>query len=163
MTAQHADIAGGEELRLGEHLLEMRFDARPDILKTIRDRVREAAGKCGFGSNDAHDLVIAVDEACQNIIRHAYKGRGGDAVLEILRDDDSIIVLLHDFADPVDLGKIKPRSLDDVRPGGLGTHFIRAVMDEVDYLEPPAGVRGNLLRLAKHLPEDKKDKDGKRE
>ena len=62
----------------------------------------------------------------------------------------NFIVLIQDFADTIDVTKIKPRDLNDVRPGGLGTHFIREVMDEVAFLTPPEG-RGNLLKLVKRI------------
>jgi len=62
----------------------------------------------------------------------------------------NFIVLIQDFADTIDVTKIKPRDLNDVRPGGLGTHFISEVMDEVAFLTPPEGV-GNLLKLVKRI------------
>jgi len=63
------------------------------------------------------DVVSAVDEACQNIIRHGYGGNG-EIVLEIRRNGPrQLEVQLIDFAPPVDLAKIRPRCLDDVRPG----------------------------------------------
>jgi sigma-B regulation protein RsbU (phosphoserine phosphatase) len=92
-----------------------------------------------------------VDEACQNIIRHAY---GGDPtceiVLEVSRDADRIVVDLLDFAEPIDHSRIQPRDLDDIRPGGLGTHFIKECMDETEYPPPPEGA-GNLLRMMKRI------------
>ena len=45
---------------------------------------------------------------------------------------------------------MKPRDLDDVRPGGLGTHFMAEVMDRVEFLTPPEG-GGNLLRMVKRI------------
>ena len=50
----------------------------------------------------------------------------------------------------IDIEKVKPRDLSDVRPGGLGTHFIREVMDEVVFLVSPEGC-GNLLKLVKRI------------
>ena len=55
-----------------------------------------------------------------------------------------------DFAAPVDESALKGRDLDDIRPGGLGVHLIRTIMDEVQFVTPPAGV-GNLLQLRKRL------------
>lgn len=132
-------------------LLELRVPARADQLRGIREAVREGALACGCTPDCAADVVMAVDEACQNIIRHAYGGSpSGEISLEIRRQGDELIFLLRDFAETIDVAAVKPRDLDDVRPGGLGTHFIREVMDEVTFLPPPSG-GGNLLKMVKRL------------
>jgi sigma-B regulation protein RsbU (phosphoserine phosphatase) len=106
---------------------------------------------CGCSEGVARDIVIAVDEACQNVIRHAYKGApNGQVILDIGRDGDNMVLSLHDFAATVDVSKIKPRDLDDLRPGGLGTHFINEIMDQVDFIAPPQGV-GNMLRMVRKI------------
>jgi sigma-B regulation protein RsbU (phosphoserine phosphatase) len=134
-----------------ETLLKMQFPGKADRLKLVRGTVAETAKLCGCTPDDIQSIVIAVDEACQNIIRHAYgKTREGDIILEIRRRGDDIMIFLRDFADPVDVSKIKPRELDDIRPGGLGTHFIRELMDEVEFLSPPPD-GGNILRMIKKI------------
>ena len=134
-----------------EALLQLRVPARPERLKEIRGAVGEAAVRCGCGAETVRNVVIAVDEACQNIIRHAYGEKtDGEVVVEIRHHGDTMVVDLRDFADRVDPEKIKPRDLDDLRPGGLGVHFMREVMDSVEYLVPPQGP-GNLLRMVKRI------------
>jgi sigma-B regulation protein RsbU (phosphoserine phosphatase) len=93
---------------------------------------------------------MAVDEACQNVIRHAYGGKPGEIVLEIERSGDRVVVWVRDFARPVDVSKIEPRPLEDVRAGGLGVHLIREVMDEWRFEPVPSG-EGNLFRMAKRI------------
>ncbi|MBL4616041.1 MAG: SpoIIE family protein phosphatase [Magnetovibrio sp.] len=124
--------------------------ARPQSLKMVRRAVDQAAVTCGFSKEQCQDLVLAVDEACQNVVRHAYAESDGDMIVDIRREGGTFTVLIRDFAAPVDVDKIKPRDLDDVRPGGLGVHFIREVMDDVKHLTPPDG-QGNLLRLQKAI------------
>ena len=137
----------GNETRL----LALRVPAQPDQLTVIRKAVREQAEACGCSEQCVGDIVMAVDEACKNIIRHAYDGRPEDAIeIEVLRREGELIICLRDFAPPVDPGKIKPRNLDDVKPGGLGTHLIREVMDEMEFIPPPSGA-GNLLRMVKRI------------
>ena len=63
---------------------------------------------------------------------------------------DALYFSLVDSAPRVDPARVRPRDLDDVRPGGLGTHFIQTVMDEAEFLEPPSGV-GNLLRMVRRI------------
>lgn len=135
----------------GEKVFQLRVTAKANRLRLIRNAVRETAAFCGFSETDTGDIVLAVDEACQNVIRHAYGHEGeGDISIEFRYRPDAMILLIRDFADPVDISKIKPRDLDDLRPGGLGTHLIGEVMDEVDFLPPPID-GGNLLRLVKKI------------
>ena len=149
-----ADASAGDLSALGidgERVAAMRVPARAPELKNIRKIISYAARGCGADRRTTQDLMLVVDEACQNIIRHAYSGvPAGDIILEFRRNDDEMIIVLRDFAPPVDVEKIKPRDLDDVRPGGLGTHFIREIMDEVEFLAPPEGV-GNVLKLVKRI------------
>lgn len=135
----------------GAQLLRLRFPAQPDRLKDVRAAVRSAVTRGGCTPSCARDIVLAVDEACQNVIRHAYGGDAeGEIELEIERQDDRLVFWLRDFAPRVDAGRIKPRDLDDVRPGGLGTHFIRQVMDECGFVTLPSS-KGNLFRMCKRI------------
>lgn len=135
----------------GERIAQLRIAARPDRLRMVRAMVTEAGGANGCSGECVSQMVMAVDEACQNIIRHAYGGDpGGEIVVDIRRQDDAIAIHLLDFAAPVDASTIKPRPLDDVKPGGLGTHFIQECMDEWRFLTPPDGA-GNCLRLVKRI------------
>lgn len=143
-------------------LCALTVPARPESLKLVRRAVSETSTACGFSHEQCQDLVLAVDEACQNVVRHAYGGadrgdrgnrdvRGqGDIAVDLRREKGSFVILIRDYAPTVDVKKIKPRDLDDVRPGGLGVHFIREVMDTVEHLPPPDG-QGNLLRLIKAI------------
>jgi sigma-B regulation protein RsbU (phosphoserine phosphatase) len=134
-----------------EVLLTLTVPSQPDRLKLVRAAVAETAKFCGCAEDVSQDVVIAVDEACQNIIRHAYRGSpDGEIALEIHRRGNEMIFLLRDFAETIDTAAVKPRDLNDVRPGGLGTHFIRSVMNDVTFLRPPED-GGNLLRLIKRL------------
>ncbi len=148
---QRAAATGGPE-EAAETVFHLTFPSHPDRLKLVRNAVFDTALLCGCSDAAARDIVLAVDEACQNIIRHAYGGAtDGEIVLDIARREGHMIFSLRDRADPVDVTKIRPRDLDELRPGGLGTHFIREVMDEVDFLPPPEG-RGNVLRMVKRIP-----------
>lgn len=132
-------------------VLEIRFPARPDHLSQVREQVRACAEACGVAPECVADIVMAVDEACQNVIRHAYGGDSeGDIVLEVACAGDDLVFSMIDFAPRIDPAAVRPRDLDDVRPGGLGTHLIAQVMDDVRFLDPPEG-GGNLLRMVKRI------------
>ena len=113
-----------------EVLLELRFPAQVDRLKLVRGSIRAAARMCGFNDTTAQNIVLAVDEACQNIIVHGYGGReDGEIVLCISRRADGIQVRLRDSAPLVDPATIKPRLLTDIRPGKLGSNCTTKASD----------------------------------
>lgn len=144
----HAVIATGTG---GTTLLDLTFPARAERLKDVRRSVRDAINEAGCDGGLAGDIVIAIDEACQNIIRHAYGGDSDEPIeLEMRVDSGELVVRLRDHAPAVDIGEIAPRDLDDLRPGGLGTHFMREIMDSVDYavVSPE---RGNLLTMRRKI------------
>jgi sigma-B regulation protein RsbU (phosphoserine phosphatase) len=128
------------------------FPARAKELCETRSAVRNFLLHCGCASNTVEDVVLAIDEACQNIIRHAYHGETNEEIiLHISRNGNCLNISLEDFAPEVSADCMKPRELADVRPGGLGCHFIKQVMDEVSVGPSPNG-RGNILRMVKQLP-----------
>jgi sigma-B regulation protein RsbU (phosphoserine phosphatase) len=120
-------------------------------LQSVREVVNEACEACGCAPEDATDIIIAVGEACQNVVRHAYQGLDeGDATLEIYCKDGILEFLLRDSARPVDQEKIKPKWPKELGPGGLGICLIHDIMDEVEYLPIPED-QGNLLRMVKYI------------
>lgn len=123
--------------------------AQADRLHALRSLVREHAAEFGFSAACVEDIVLAVNEACMNIIQHGYSHTTGNIELVVCSDSDSIEFQLRDEAPTVSLNDWQPRQLDDLRPGGLGVHFIREIMDEVSYL-PSAQGAGNLLSLKKY-------------
>ncbi len=134
-----------------KRVLQLCFPARAAELKRIRDAVRESLEGCGCSAKSTADIVLAIDEACQNIIRHAYRGESDNVIeLEVEHRGDGLVFTLADQAPAIDPSLVKPRYLDDIRPGGLGTHFISRVMDEVEFLRPASG-RGNLLRMVRRI------------
>ena len=132
-------------------LLDLRFKADPAWLGMVRDRVRTAATALVHDARWVADVVLAVNEACVNVIQHAYQGNAaGEIVLRMRQAGVFLEIALLDFAPPVAIDEIRPRALEDVRPGGLGTHFIRTLMDRCEYANLADGA-GNLLRMRKRL------------
>ena len=131
-------------------LLRRLYRAEPESLALIRKAVTAALAGAEVAADTIGDVVLAVDEACQNVIRHAYGGSGGQMIVEMRRKGCELTLDLLDFAPPVDRATVVPRDLDDIRPGGLGTHLIREIMDRADFVVPPEG-GGNLLRMTKRV------------
>lgn len=137
-----------------QHLLHLSVAARPDRLKLIRRAVQSTAETCGCDTETNAEIVLAVDEACQNVIRHSYAGReDGEIAVDLCLERENLTIYLRDKAEPVDPASIRSRDLEEIMPGGLGVHFIREIMDDVSYLKPPEDA-GNLLRLQKRISRD---------
>ena len=86
-----------------------------------------------------------------NIIQHGYAfADGQDFVLQMHRDDGMLVINLLDNGQPVSAGDLRPRELDDVRPGGLGVRFIRELMDGMAYIPALEGFT-NCLQLSKRI------------
>ncbi|MCP4407252.1 MAG: ATP-binding protein [Gammaproteobacteria bacterium] len=135
-------------------LAEMRFQACPEQLQEVRRLVRAISEKKGCDADLIDGIVLAVDEASANVIKHGYEMKNaGDIILEIFYSRGELVFRLTDYAKPVDLKGLQSRKLDDIRPGGLGIHLIRAIMDEYGYLKSPRGV-GNVLEMRKKIAEN---------
>lgn len=131
-----------------EVLFELHLPAKPERLSLMRALVQRAVESAGCGPDLSQKLVLAINEACMNVIQHAYQGKAGGYVLKAWKDGSQLFFRLTDQAAPVDLDNIKSRNLDDLRPGGLGVHFIREIMDDCQMGHLPAGT-GNYLEMMK--------------
>jgi anti-sigma regulatory factor (Ser/Thr protein kinase) len=150
---------GGEQPRAGGRLalsVKLEVPSHPRVLSIVRSTVQQFAAVVGFDETESRSIVLAVDEALANVIRHAYQGREDQGIelacnLMCSRSDgdpDGLEFILEDRGTPADPEQLKGRELDDVRPGGLGLHLINSIMDEVQYQPLPGR---NRLRLVKTL------------
>ena len=134
-----------------ECLITIRFLSQPSRLKIVRSVVRETALLAGCSEDTVKNIVLAVNEACMNVMQHGYEGMSdGDIILEIQRTGSLLEFSLIDFGRPFSECEIKPRNLNDLRAGGLGIYFIRVIMDRVDYT-PLSQFYGTCLRMVKKI------------
>jgi anti-sigma regulatory factor (Ser/Thr protein kinase) len=114
----------------------------------LRGFFENLLAELGFSSQESRRITLAIHEACANVIKHGYGGdtqQRIDLTISIVPED--ITVEVRDYGPQMGPETIKPRALDDVRPGGLGTHFMQSVMDAVVYC--PAAEQGMLVRMTK--------------
>ena len=142
-------------------LLANNFEATPSTLSRMREAVLTPEGKAwlernaclsgGCSEAGAEEWVIAINEACMNIIEHAYHYADNRQYrIELRVHADCLSALICDNGDPVQLDKLQPRELDDLRPGGLGVRFMRELTDTMEYL-PPDSDWHNRLQLSKRI------------
>jgi anti-sigma regulatory factor (Ser/Thr protein kinase) len=140
-----------------EMLLKLELQSNPEALCLVRATVERAAEVMHFQDSETRAIVRSVDEALANVIRHAYGGRPGLPIEmscykmqggEQKSAQGGIEILLADKGVPAKPERLKGRALDEIRPGGLGLHFIRQSMDEVEFSRKKGK---NLLRMVKYL------------
>ena len=108
--------------------------SHPRYLYVVRSAVYPLAADAGFGKKGSRQIVLAVDEACTNIIKHAYGGASDRTITITVSDNpEKFTVRLRDFGVKADSATFLPRDLADIQPGRLGMHFIRQVFDAVTY------------------------------
>jgi len=126
------------------------FESDTCRLAEVRHSARAFLEKCGFEECAAELLVLALDEACTNIIRYAYANQCRPVRLEMESLTDRVRFTLRDYGQQCDPKLIRSRELEDIRPGGLGVHIIKHVFDFVEY-QPCA--KGTRLVMEKRLPQ----------
>lgn len=130
---------------------KLHFTSDSSQLAGVRRTARDFLANCGFEECHTELLVLALDEACTNIIRHAYGHEGEPIRLEMEKLRDRVRFTLRDYGRSCDIKRIRSRELEDIRPGGVGVHIIRQAFDFVKYV-PCA--RGTKLILEKQFAEN---------
>ncbi|MDP6890627.1 MAG: ATP-binding protein [Phycisphaerales bacterium] len=129
----------------------LELDARPDLLRVVRAALTAWCERTGIETARADQICLAVDEASTNIIRHAYDVECGRIRLNCSRQTGSsgrsLLITLEDDGKQVPLETIRPRELDNVKPGGLGVHLIQQVMDEAVWCHRPDGGTTLTMRV----------------
>ena len=97
------------------------FHSDTKDLEKVRSFIHSVGNACDIGQCVIHDVVLAVNEACCNIIKHSYcSDTNGTISITSVCNEDVWEIRISDFGKPLVKEKIKHRDLDDVRPGGLG-------------------------------------------
>ena len=128
--------------------------ARGNQLAAISDFVIGAARMAGFDERGIYHVQMAVDEACANVIYHAYDYEG-QGVIELCceRRDRDFVVTITDYGHPFDPSDVPApdvtAALDDRREGGLGLFLMQQLMDTVTH---EFYAHANVLTMVKRLP-----------
>jgi serine/threonine-protein kinase RsbW len=128
------------------------FPGEYKSLEKISEFVVQAARQAGLNEHATYQVDLAVDEACCNIIDHAYGGEGlGEMTCSVEIHPDRLTVIIKDRGQPFDPSKVPEPKLDapleEVRRRGAGFYLMRKIMDELHYEHIPE--EGNVLVLVK--------------
>ena len=126
--------------------------SHPKYLCMVRDVTVRMGELNGVDEAIIDNIKLAVDEACSNVIKHAYK-RDTDKkiVIKYKVTDRAFEIIIEDSGIKAKPGSLKGRDLDDIRPGGLGLHLIKRAFDVFEFDKKKK--KGNRLKLIKYLKE----------
>jgi len=135
----------------GRPLLRMTLPARAEAMAEMRRALAQALERLHIPAREQERLILAVHEACTNVIRHAYRECvGGSIGLCVEHVRGQLRIRLRDRAPPVDPRCVRPRDLGECRPGGLGVNIIDETMDRWR-LRPLKHRAGNVLCMRRRL------------
>jgi serine/threonine-protein kinase RsbW len=137
----------------------LKIPSQANNLATIREFVAKIAQNSGFSENDISKIELAVDEACTNVIKHAYENQPNSKDIEVNVEfqGDKLTIIVTDYGKGFEPEKIQSpnikKYLAEHRRGGFGIYLMKTLMDEVHYDIQP-GIR-NKVTMIKYLTQPK--------
>jgi len=132
---------------------KLKVEANLENLSVISSVISEAMEQAQIDAAIIPKVLLAVDEACTNIVLYAYPERKGYIRLACWLNHDDFVISIEDKGKPFNPCSVPPPkvdvNLDDRTVGGLGIYFMRKFMDEISYKYDPG--TGNQLTMRKHL------------
>lgn len=161
----------------GQPQVRVEIRSNPLYLSGVRELISAVAKRLGFAEDACGQVALAVDEALCNVIRHGYSKQpdrpiwlslypeggawaasgGPPSPLNGSTDEraEALRIVIEDEAQQVDPAVIKSRELDEIRPGGLGVHIIKTVMDEATFEKRgPVGMRLTMVKKRHGSPKN---------
>ncbi|QTH40244.1 anti-sigma B factor RsbW [Cohnella sp. LGH] len=131
--------------------IKLTLPALPEYVDLVRLTLYGIASKLKFSFEEIEDMKVAVSEACNNAVLHAYGEAGGRLEVTFATEEDELVITVRDYGSsftveenkeaPVEQGK----AIEDIRSGGLGLYLMQALMDRVDVVQDG----GTAVTLAK--------------
>ena len=133
---------------------QLKIPSQSDNLALIRELVTKIASQIGIDNDEANKIELAVDEACTNVIKHAY-GSNSNQIIDILIkiDGKKIVIIVSDRGKGFDPNTIKTPDLNESiksgKKGGLGICLMKTLMDKVDFQIKPG--QKNQVKMIKYF------------
>lgn len=137
-----------------QNLKELTIKSKTSYLTRVRDFVSDEAKRFGFSDDEVSKITLAVDEACTNIIKHAYKYAGDYPIhLRLSARNNTFEIMIEDRGMPFEPESIKmPDMKEHIRSfkrSGFGMYLMKSLMDKVEYKIQP-GIKNKVI-LTKYL------------
>ncbi len=131
---------------------QLKIPSQSDNLAIIRDVVAKVASRVGFDTDEASKIELAVDEACTNVIKHAYANNSNQMIeVSIKVDQKKLIIIVADKGKGFNPDEIKlpdlNKSIKEGRKGGLGLCLIKTLMDKVEFeIKPGSKTQVKMIK-----------------
>ena len=132
---------------------EIVIDSSTENLLLVRDFIEYHGRELELGHKEISHISLAVDEACTNIIKHAYKNsKNGKIKIKINKKKNRFSIVITDNGLIFDPKRVPPPNIEMSQKmkkgGGLGMFLMKKIMDEVEYDKRK---NENELTLIKYL------------
>ncbi len=133
---------------------QLKVKSRTENLSEIRQFIQKHAKEAGISANVIEDIILAGDEACTNVIKHAYKNHPeGEIVVIVQYSDKTFKIIIVDYGSSFNPERIPipdiRKSYEEKKVGGLGIYLMKKLMDDVKYISIPG--KYNQVQLIKNL------------
>jgi len=133
---------------------QLKISSITENLEIIREFTRNLAVKAGFNNEVSDQIVLAVDEACTNVIKHAHSYNARRLIeLVVFLDPEKMEIVISDKGKGFDIDSLQTpdikKYVHESRTGGLGIHLMRTLMDEVSFSIQPS--KKNKVSMVKYL------------
>ena len=133
---------------------KLKISSATENLEIIREFINNVATKAGFSGESVDQIELAVDEACTNVIKHAYKYSSNRMLdISVFLDNEKIEIIIMDKGAGFNPDNLPIPNLEKymraAKVGGLGIHLMRTLMDEVNFSINPG--KKNQVSLVKYL------------
>jgi len=133
---------------------ELKVKSKTENLSAIRDFISTSAAEAGVTPDIVENIILAVDEACTNIIKHAYKSfPDGELIIKTKSTLSRFMISITDYGSSFEPDSIPEPDLQKYyrqkRVGGLGMYLMRTLMDDVKYVSIPG--KHNEVLLSKNI------------
>jgi serine/threonine-protein kinase RsbW len=133
---------------------ELKVKSKTENLSVIRDFISTSAAEARVTPDVVENIILAVDEACTNIIKHAYKSfPDGELIIKTKSTQSRFIISITDYGNSFEPDSIPEPDLQKYyrqkRVGGLGMYLMKTLMDDVKYVSIPG--KHNEVLLSKNI------------
>lgn len=134
-----------------EKSVTLTVPAMPEYVDLVRLTLYGIASKMKFSFEEIEDMKVAVSEACNNAVLHAYEGEKGQIEVQYTSLGDQLIITVRDYGssfaieESAEPPSLHGKSINEIQSGGLGLYLMQALMDHVEVLQD----EGTVVRLTK--------------